>query len=244
MKIIIFCSFPILLFGGWDVWWKKPPTLSYYEVRSYNQLYTKYDRIFLREGKRWGFSPIFLKAIATQETGINIKLKDNGNRNGSMDIGLMRINNIHKNELWYWKRWTLNDMRTNPNKAVYFAAKILKKCIKIYGLHFNDNEKLANTFSCYNGSQLFYSKDKKKVVGDPNLIYGKKVLYHISMYNKVGSPLIDGEVIAYDYDFSSIENINNGMDAVSLMTVNNIMVGHVNKVALLKHTFPWKVRMD
>ena len=133
----------MLLFGAWDTWWAKPPKLFYYKVRSYNQRYTKYDRIFLREGKRWGIPPIFLKAIATQETGINIKIKDNGNRNGSIDIGLMRINNIHQNELWYWKRWTLNDMRSDPNKAVYFAAKILKRCIKNYGLNFNDTEKLA-----------------------------------------------------------------------------------------------------
>lgn len=234
----------MLLFGAWDTWWAKPPKLSYYKVRSYNQRYTKYDRIFLREGKRWGIPPIFLKAIATQETGINIKIKDNGNRNGSIDIGLMRINNIHQNELWYWKRWTLNDMRSDPNKAVYFAAKILKRCIKNYGLNFNDTEKLANTFSCYNGSQRFYNKWKKKVVGDPNLIYGKKILYHISMYNKVGTPLMDSVPIAYDYDFSSIENLNDEMDSLELALVNNITVKKINNTGFLKDTFPWKIRMD
>jgi len=245
VKRLILLSLPVFLYSSWDTWWENPPTLAYYKVRSSNSAYTKYDRIFIREGKRWGISPIFLKAIATQETGLNSKLRDSSNRDGSVDIGLMRINNIHQDELWSWKRWTLSDMRNDPNKAVYFAAKVLKRCIRNYGLYLNDYDKLANTFSCYNGSQRFYSKEKGKVVGDPNLIYGKKILYHIVMYQKVGTPLVDGSPIAYNDDFSSIENKNSKMDnSMVLNIINNISVKKLNNSDLLKHTFPWKIRME
>jgi hypothetical protein len=244
VKFFLLFSLPLLLFASWDSWWKTPPSLSYYKVRSYNNSYTKYDKIFLREGKRWGITPLFLKAIATQETGINEKLRDNGNRNGSVDIGLMRINTIHQEELWSWKRWTLDDMRTNPNKAVYFAAKVLKKCIKIYGLNFNNSEKLANTFSCYNGSQRFYNREKGRVVGDPNLIYGKKILYHILMYKKVGSPMLDSDPVTYDGEDFSIENTNSHIDDSALATLSNLNVDGLNNKEFLKYTFPWKIRME
>jgi len=238
-KVVVLTIISTIMVFAWDKWWKKPPQISYYKKRSYDVKYTQYDRIFLREGKRWGISPIFLKAIATQETGINLKLRDNGNNDGSTDIGLMRINNIHRKALWQYKQWTLSDMRDNPNRAVHYAAKVLSRCIRIYGMEIGNYRKMANTFSCYNGSQRFFHKGKNKMVGDPQLIYGKKILYHISMYNEVGSPLVEGDPVIYDLDLESVKG--NEMSEEMLDEVENISQKDVHKDEDFLY-FPWTIR--
>ncbi|WP_067271074.1 lytic transglycosylase domain-containing protein [Mitsuaria sp. 7] len=52
---------------------------------------TRFDRCFVLAGERYGVSPLLLKAIARQESGLN-PAAVNRNTNGSTDIGLMQIN--------------------------------------------------------------------------------------------------------------------------------------------------------
>ena len=52
---------------------------------------TRFDRCFLLAGERYGVSPLLLKAIARQESGLNPAAL-NRNANGSTDVGLMQIN--------------------------------------------------------------------------------------------------------------------------------------------------------
>jgi soluble lytic murein transglycosylase-like protein len=51
----------------------------------------RFDRCFLLAGERYGVSPLLLKAVARQESGLN-PAAFNRNTNGSTDIGLMQIN--------------------------------------------------------------------------------------------------------------------------------------------------------
>lgn len=52
---------------------------------------TRFDRCFLLAGERYGVSPLLLKAVARQESGLN-PAASHRNANGSTDIGLMQIN--------------------------------------------------------------------------------------------------------------------------------------------------------
>ncbi|OWQ45592.1 hypothetical protein CDL60_19345 [Roseateles noduli] len=52
---------------------------------------SRFDRCFLLAGERYGVSPLLLKAVARQESGLNPSAF-NRNANGSTDIGLMQIN--------------------------------------------------------------------------------------------------------------------------------------------------------
>jgi soluble lytic murein transglycosylase-like protein len=52
---------------------------------------TRFDRCFVLAGERYGVSPLLLKAVARQESGLN-PAAVNRNANGSTDIGLMQIN--------------------------------------------------------------------------------------------------------------------------------------------------------
>ena len=52
---------------------------------------SRFDRCFLLAGERYGVSPLLLKAIARQESGLNPTAL-NRNANGSTDVGLMQIN--------------------------------------------------------------------------------------------------------------------------------------------------------
>ncbi|WP_431286874.1 lytic transglycosylase domain-containing protein [Roseateles chitinivorans] len=52
---------------------------------------SRFDRCFLLAGERYGVSPLLLKAVARQESGLNPSAL-NRNANGSTDIGLMQIN--------------------------------------------------------------------------------------------------------------------------------------------------------
>lgn len=51
----------------------------------------RFDACFIAAGHRYGVSPLLLKAIARQESGLN-PTASHRNRNGSTDIGLMQIN--------------------------------------------------------------------------------------------------------------------------------------------------------
>lgn len=51
----------------------------------------RFDRCFQLAGDRYGVSPLLLKAVARQESGLN-PAAVHRNANGSTDIGLMQIN--------------------------------------------------------------------------------------------------------------------------------------------------------
>lgn len=85
---------------------------------------------FIEAGKYYAISPLLLRVIAEQESGLN-ELALNENVNGSLDVGLMQINSqwfdeiesqgVRKEELW------------DPCINIFVGAWVLARNIARYG---------------------------------------------------------------------------------------------------------------
>ena len=120
----------------------------------------RYNELFLKYGYKYNIPTSLLWAIAKHESNFN-KNAINKNNNGTIDIGIMQINSIHKKSIEDLNL-TLEDLY-NPEINIEFGAKILSQCIKKFGY----NKKALN---CYNG----------KI---ENNNYATKILSNIKDYN-------------------------------------------------------------
>ena len=82
---------------------------------------------FQEAGQRYGISPRLLQAITKAESNLS-PLAINHNLNGTVDIGLMQINSIWKDQLG--PTW---DYLFDPCTNVMAGAWILSQCIQNYG---------------------------------------------------------------------------------------------------------------
>lgn len=84
---------------------------------------------FQAAGKRYGISPLVLRAISTVESGGRVRaIRHNSRR--SVDVGHMQINTFWRKYLGR-KKWRL--VKKNPCYCTMVGAWILKKCIRRYG---------------------------------------------------------------------------------------------------------------
>ena len=100
-----------------------------------------YNELFIYYGAKYQVPPMLLWAIAKTESNVNANAK-NINKNGSIDIGLMKINSIHENTLKH-NNLSLKDLY-NPSVNIQMGAFILKSCIDKYQIS-------NNALNCYNG---------------------------------------------------------------------------------------------
>ena len=112
---------------------------------------TKYNDLFFKYGALFNIPPELLWGIAKHESNFDPKAI-NYNTNGTIDIGLMQINSIHK-EAIEAVNLSLDDLY-NPKVSVYFASKILSKCLKRHGFTYQG-------LNCYNGRTTNNNYHKK-----------------------------------------------------------------------------------
>lgn len=112
---------------------------------------TKYNNLFSKYGAFFNIPPELLWGIAKYESNFDPKAV-NHNSNGTIDIGLMQINSIHK-EAVEAADLSIDDLY-NPKISVYFAGKILSKCLKKHGFTYQG-------LNCYNGKTANNSYHKK-----------------------------------------------------------------------------------
>ncbi|AHE95267.1 lytic transglycosylase domain-containing protein [Campylobacter fetus] len=112
---------------------------------------TKYNDLFFKYGAVFNIPPELLWGIAKHESNFDPKAI-NHNTNGTIDIGLMQINSIHK-ETIEAANLSVEDLY-NPQISVYFASKILSKCLKKHGFTYQG-------LNCYNGKTTNNSYHKK-----------------------------------------------------------------------------------
>ncbi|MFX1678663.1 lytic transglycosylase domain-containing protein [Mitsuaria sp. CC2] len=123
---------------------------------------TRFDRCFLLAGERYGVSPLLLKAVARQESGLD-PAASNRNANGSTDTGLMQINSSW---LPILARYGVNasDLRV-PCVNILVGAWIL-------GSNFRSMGTTADALGAYN------ARDPAK-----RLAYARQVLRHYATLN-------------------------------------------------------------
>lgn len=96
---------------------------------------------FQEASDRYGIPVEVLMSIAKQESGMRAGLPPSWNKDGSYDVGVMRINSN-----WYY--WSpeireLWDQLEDPCTNVQVGAWLLSKCIKEYGYNWKG-------IGCYN----------------------------------------------------------------------------------------------
>jgi len=86
---------------------------------------------FNEAAERYSVAPELLMAISAEESGMNENAAPNWNKDGSYDVGIMRINSN-----WYHWSKTVRDLwpeLEDPCTNVMVGAWILSKCISKYG---------------------------------------------------------------------------------------------------------------
>lgn len=152
------------------------------------------NNAFVEAGKAFKLDPRILWAIAYKESRHTPHIISKPNKNGTYDIGIMQINSSHL--VWLKREFGISqkDLRDNPRINIYIGALILRKCFDkhkapLYSA-FNakerayinaykststtahqNNTKLANAISCYNG----------QISNNP---YGKEVLAILAKAHK------------------------------------------------------------
>lgn len=128
-----------------------------------------------RAGAIWSLDPLLLLAIGKVESNLNANAVGKPNKNGTIDYGLMQINQINFNFIG-----ADNDTIFDPSINILGGAKILaqkRRYIKDRGLLAQTPE-LISAYNQGEGNLIIH--------GITNLVYVSKVLYWYGIYKLRG----------------------------------------------------------
>lgn len=91
-----------------------------------------FDELLYYGGIAAGIDPVFLKVIMSKESGGNPNVKDNHNKNGTIDVGIMQINSGMHPVLGIQGKAAVDELRSNHLMNIWASTEILK--IKMKGL--------------------------------------------------------------------------------------------------------------
>ncbi|MDF2533959.1 MAG: hypothetical protein K0R18_116 [Bacillales bacterium] len=107
----------------------------------------QWDELIQKVGAETGIDPLILKTIMQKESGGNANAKDNQNKNGTFDMGLMQINSDTAKGYGF----DFDKLRSDPEYALRSAAKVIQgKKTMLSGMGEDSNDP-HNIFHAYNG---------------------------------------------------------------------------------------------
>ena len=144
-------ALPIVIFAGafLMVWLniEKLPSVSAFKNAH------KFDPLFEKYGKIYGFSPTILKAIATQESSLNPAAR----ASTTTAFGLMQVTQAAAKDVG--ENW---NMQGDPETSIRTGAKYLRYLIDNFNLSLTD---AIRAYYAGMGTVIKANKDKKSLVG-------------------------------------------------------------------------------